>query len=415
MTNLHRRLIHRIFFMLCAAFSLGGAGYADSLKIGFTGPFTGPNAFLGDSVAHGLRLGIQHTNAAKTLDYDVSFIALNDEYNPEKTTTTVNRLIHDFKVQALVGSIGTPTAIASLPILERYDIPLIAPITGADILRTERASRHIFSFRTTYQEESFYLVKTLICNLDITGDEIAILAQKDAYGDAGVQGLMAALNHYGVKNADNVLLIRYLRNHTSASHAAADIVSSFPTPKVVFLVSTSATSAQLIKNLDEVGISPLFAALSFSGLESLATFTQTTRATTLVSQVTPPLTETSLPLIKEFLEDYERYSQDASAPTTLELDGYISARFFGYILSKYHPNTPPTSTEIITTLKNLDEFDLGLETMLSLSRKINSDTLPPPKIWLSAVLDGEAVSVSNNQQASIPIEAIPFSVGAQNE
>lgn len=353
----------------------------DELRFGFTGPLTGPNAFLGKQMSRGIRLGFARLNDSNTLAYTVSIAALDDGYEPEQTAPLINELVSLYKVVGLLGSVGTPTAVTSLPLLKQYNIPLIAPLTGARILSSVHAKPYVFNLRANYEEEAFKLVQTLINDFHIKPKEVAILIQKDSFGEGALKGLIRALKHYGLKDANSILQIRYLRNHSAAENAAAQILASPHDPKVVFLIGTYSTSAALINLLDDVGVTPLYAAFSFVGLEPLVERVKGSNAAILASQITPPILASELPIVKEFLADHAQYG-DQQLTTSLELEGYIAARLIEYTLQKYSPNTPPTSRQLMSYLESLTSFDLGLKNPLFFSKHAHQAT---HDIWLQTI------------------------------
>ncbi|QUX94123.1 hypothetical protein C0J08_01310 [Marinomonas sp. CT5] len=329
---------------------IGEAAHSSELRFGFTGPLTGPNALTGTQLVRGLELGFKHINDSKKLNYSLSLIPLDDGYEPSRTPSQVTKLIQDYGVKAMLGSVGTPTNLASLSVLSKYDIPLISPFSGALSLRAERASPFIFNTRVSYTEEAYYLVNLLINDFGIKPNEIAIFAQKDSYGDAGLASTIDALLSVGLKDPTSILQIRHQRNSNEVNHSVADVLGVFPIPKAIILVSTYGTSANFIKQLEHFGISPLFAAFSFTGLEAIQAQTSDTEAKILITQTTPSLIDSTSPIIKQLKEDMARFG-DMAPPTTIQLEGYINALTVGQALLPL--KDLPTSDEIESSLKEL--------------------------------------------------------------
>lgn len=381
------------FFVCLALATTSIFGNADVLRFGFTGPFDGPNAYLGEEVSRGIELGLKHVNQQRSLAYDVALVTMNDSYEPLLTADAITKLVENYDVRAMLASIGTPTAIATLPILERYSVPLIAPMSGAKALNNERNKNIVFNIRAGYEDEAFFLVERIVKNLELSADDIAILAQKDSYGESGVNSLMTAFLHFGIENPDQILQIRYPRNYPYAEHAAADILSSKHMPKVIFIAGTYEVSSQLIELLDDMEISPLYAAFSITGVGALAERTKHTDAIILMTQVTPPLTYTHLPLIQEFLSDNATYSPDNNV-SELQFEGYIAARLMGVVLNKFHSDAIPTSKSLAASMKRLDSFDLEVGVGLSLNR--NKQSLENA-IWLRSIHSGNVEDLAPDQ------------------
>jgi ABC-type branched-subunit amino acid transport system substrate-binding protein len=65
----------------------------------------------------------------------IRLISLDDNYEPQLTVRNTKQLINQDRVFALFGYVGTPTVKAILPLVEQAHIPLVAPLTGATVLR----------------------------------------------------------------------------------------------------------------------------------------------------------------------------------------------------------------------------------------------------------------------------------------
>ncbi|WP_369920242.1 ABC transporter substrate-binding protein [Marinomonas polaris] len=337
-------------------FLLGEKAYSSELRFGFTGPLTGPNAFTGTQVIRGIELGFKRINDSKKLNYQLLLVPLDDGYEPSRTPSQVTTLIKDYGVKAMLGSVGTPTNLASLDVLSKNDIPLIQPFTGAQSIRAERSSPFIFNTRASYTEEARYLINILVNDLGIKPNEIAIFAQKDSYGDAGLASTIEALTGAGLKDPASILQIRHQRNSSEVSNSVADVLGVFPIPKAIIMISTYDTSANFIKQLEAFDISPLFAAFSFTGLEALQAQISDTKAKILMTQTTPSLNNWKSPIIKQLRKDMVRFG-DMAPPTTMQLEGYINALIVGQALLPL--KDIPTSKEIEDSLKKLarDNYD----------------------------------------------------------
>ncbi|MFD1382706.1 ABC transporter substrate-binding protein [Rhodanobacter aciditrophus] len=386
--------VSQLMALIAVWMTLPVLGHAEPMRVGFTGPFDGPNAYLGEEISRGIELGLMHINAHKSLNYDVTLVPMNDSYEPARTAEAITALVEEYDIKAMLGSVGTPTAVATLPLLKHYNVPLIAPLTGAKYLYSERAKGTIFNVRASYEDEVFLLVEKLVENLNIHSEDIAILAQKDAYGESGLNSLLNALKYHGIKHPEQALQIRYARNSPFAEHAAADILSHKKLPKIVFIIGTYEVASQLISILDEMDISPLYATLSAAGIGALADRTQHTKAMILFTQSTPPLSHNYLPLIKEFLTDSANFMPE-DTPTNLKLEGYISARILGLILSEFHREHIPTSKSLSVSMNRVGSFDLGAGFKLALQ---STDTPNHKTIWLRLISGGQVQDVSQNSE-----------------
>ena len=134
----------------------------------------------------------------------------------------MRRLIEEQRVLAVVGNVGTPTAIAAVPIALEARTLFFGAFTGAGVLRKEPPDRYVINYRASYAEETAAMVRALVAIAHITPEEIAFFTQRDGYGDAGFAGGIAALTQHGLKDPATVAHGRYERN-------TLDVEKAWPT------------------------------------------------------------------------------------------------------------------------------------------------------------------------------------------
>ena len=62
-------------------------------------------------------------------------VSRDDGYDPDRSVVQTTKLIEEDNIFALIGAVGTPTAIATVPISSARNVPFIGPFTGAEFLR----------------------------------------------------------------------------------------------------------------------------------------------------------------------------------------------------------------------------------------------------------------------------------------
>lgn len=351
---------------------------AEDIRLGFTGPLSGPSALLGHQLVNGIELGLKRLNTSKELPFTVSLIARDDGYEPSRTAPVIEKMVEDDNIVGLISSVGTPTIVAAIPTLVELQLPLISPFTGSSMLRSRGVSSLIFTHRASYQKEVASLAKVVAKEFNIAPSDIAIFAQKDSYGEITVRSLIKALESYGLEHSSDILRVGYTRNNPSTEEAAAKILTHTPQPKVIFLISTYPAAADLITSLDENGVSPLYAALSFVSHDALNTRIKHTEAKILSTQLHPCHNDVSDPLIKDFLADFEQYG-NAETPTSATLEGYIAVRQVENVLLHVSPNRAPTRAEFLSYLKQYQQLHKDTEKKVVENSSPSQIELP---IWL---------------------------------
>ena len=73
-------------------------------------------------------------------------------YDPKKAVLATQKLVQKDKIFAMVGTIGTPTALPSMPILFEKNIPHLFPLTAAREMY-EPLHKLKYSFAATYFDQ----------------------------------------------------------------------------------------------------------------------------------------------------------------------------------------------------------------------------------------------------------------------
>jgi branched-chain amino acid transport system substrate-binding protein len=108
-----------------AVIVMGTAAYADTIKVGVVGPFSGPFALQGKNFKAGID-AYMATNGAKIGDNTVEVIYRDlPAADPAKSKALAQELVVKEKVQYLAGFYFTPDAMAVTPILEQANTPLV--------------------------------------------------------------------------------------------------------------------------------------------------------------------------------------------------------------------------------------------------------------------------------------------------
>lgn len=328
------------------------------IVLGMSTVLSGPAANLGSDMRQGVLAGFERANrAGGVAGRRLRLVALDDGYEPARTAPNMRRLLEEENVLAVIGNVGTPTAIAALPIIREQKTLLFAPFTGAGVLRQTPPDRYVINYRASYAEEIGAMLDELIGGGRVKLEDIALLTQRDGYGDAGFAGALAALKRHGLKDEKNVHHVRYERNTLAVENAIASLLYAEHEPRVVIMVGAYAPCAKFISLAQQSGLKSIFLNVSFVGSQSLAANLGSTSAPVIVTQVVPYPLDAAVPIVREFQSDLAALDPQA-APGYGALEGYIAARIFVRALEKI-PG-PPTREGVIAALERLRDFDLGL-------------------------------------------------------
>ena len=195
------RKTNKFVLAVCVLFAsiIASASFAQTIKIGVDGPFTGGSSSMGVSMRDGVRLAAKEINAAGgLLGKKIELIERDDEAKNERGVEIAQELINKEKIVAAVGFINTGVALASHRFYQDAKIPVINNVaTGTALTKGPsfpfKDAKDVFVFRTSARDE---IQSPMIVNEAITVrgfKKVAILADSTNYGQLGQADLIKAL------------------------------------------------------------------------------------------------------------------------------------------------------------------------------------------------------------------------------
>jgi len=309
-------------FVLPALLSLFAFSYAaaEPIIVGQSAALTGPASMLGTEMARGMNAYFNQVNEHGGVNgRQIRLITLDDGYEPDRTVQNTRILINENKAVALVGYVGTPTSLAVMPEVKAAGIPFIGAYTGAEVFRDGKID-NVFNIRASYNDEALRIAK----EIDGMGlHTMGIVYQKDAFGDAGLSAMKAAMAKF--PNLKLVWVETVERNSVNVDAAVAKIKAGHV--DTVFVVSAYKTESALITTARGAGYLGLFTTLSFVGTEPLAQLAGAAARGVVVPAVMPSPHSEPILLSGEY---HRALSVGVANPTFsyASMEGYVAARVF---------------------------------------------------------------------------------------
>lgn len=354
---------------------------AENVQVGMSSALSGPLSEMGLSMQAGINAYFSRLNYQGGIQGNsLELLALDDAYEPVLAAANMRQLINEHDVVAVVGNVGTPTAVVTVPIAEQFQVALVGAFSGGEVLRREPPSRYIINFRPGYRQEVATLINGLL-NAGIQPDDIAFFTQQDSYGNAVFQAAALALQARGFYQADFLTHAYYSRNTLNVESAVATILKAKKTPKVILMGGSYAPSAKFIKLLHAEYPDIWFVNVSFVGSHVLEHSLKGINANVLVSQVVPEI-DADLPIVNEYRQALEQYDKSLQ-PNTVSLEGYIVAKVFCQALQRI--DGPINRESVINALHGLDDVDIGLGSQINLA---TNSSQASSKVWLSKLENG---------------------------
>src|SRR3954454_17019567 len=144
MPTLIQRGLTAIAFVCSATAAFG----QDAVKIGAVQGLSGPPAIVdfGESYLQGNQLALKEYQKSSP-KHKIEFIIYNDEANPQRAVSLVQRLISNDKVSAVIGTVNSGNVAAFAPLLQQAKTPLMAgPALPPDVTATfvDQSPSYIF-------------------------------------------------------------------------------------------------------------------------------------------------------------------------------------------------------------------------------------------------------------------------------
>ncbi|WP_152976097.1 branched-chain amino acid ABC transporter substrate-binding protein [Ensifer adhaerens] len=179
-----------------SAMLVSSAYAAETIKIGVAGPMTGANATFGEQVWTGVSAYIQNVNNAGGLDgKQIELVKGDDACEPKQAVAVANRFVDQDKVQAVVGHFCSSSTIPASEIYSDAGILTVTPSSTNPIV-TDRGFDTMF--RTCGRDDQQAVVAGSFILDTLKFDKIALIHDKDTYGQGLVDALKKTLSDRGV-------------------------------------------------------------------------------------------------------------------------------------------------------------------------------------------------------------------------
>lgn len=322
------------------------------IKLGVSGPIEGSNAASMLELIKGAQLYLDMTNRAGGVrGQRVEMITRNDDFKVEKTVEVVKKLLDEDRVTALFLIRGTPHNQAILPMVESYQVPLIAPSTGASAFH-DPVLKYVFNVRTAYRLEA----EKLVALLQTTGySRIGVLHVGDGFGQDVLVGLKKGLS---TANIQPVLVREFDRDAATKDNRdfmAPVLPEMLKSDAQVFIVVGAGLAVKnAVAALRDGGSTARIATVSNNASSGFIKLLDKNAEGVIVSQVFPNERNGSTGLVRE-ARSLARAEQMELTPAMME--GYTAAKVA--VKALQGAGKVPTRVSLQKSLESMRNYDLG--------------------------------------------------------
>jgi len=232
------------------------------VKVGYTGPFTGPAAEFGTNGWRGIQLALEDINAKgimiKGKKHVIEIIRYDSVCQPTDAVSNVKKLILQDKVSAILGDHCSSCCVAVVPLCDEAKIPGITFECAADAV-TKPGSEYYFRIRAPVGLIAPLFGPSLLQKLKPRS--MSYLVINDDYGTGLVDGLKKVMAPLGVKTT---LVDTFERGNTDFMVNMAKI--KMEKPDLVFFAGTATEGAMILKQAKEAGVTKT---VKFVGAEEM--------------------------------------------------------------------------------------------------------------------------------------------------
>jgi serine/threonine protein kinase/ABC-type branched-subunit amino acid transport system substrate-binding protein len=370
--------------------------------MGMSAAFSGPSRELGNRMKLGVETGFAVVNEAGGAGgRQLKLVALDDGYEGKRALENMAELLDQRKVFGVIGNVGTPTAVQTVPYALSRNTLFFGAFTGANVLRKDPPDRYVFNYRASYEEETAKMIHYLLDVKRLSPRSIVVFAQHDGYGDAGYDGAAKMLRKAGRAEGD-LLRVGYERNTVDVDAAvrgvldynAATVTVHLPNGqdvtrvrhpvKAVILVATYKAAGRFIQRLKEAHLDATFLNVSFVGSNALAEELKELGPGfgegVIVTQVVPHYDSGATGVIR-YREALKKYHPDQE-PDFISLEGYVVAHLLAEGLRRAGRDLD--TERLVDALESIHDYDLGIGTIMSFGM---SDHQSSHKVWGTVIGD----------------------------
>lgn len=330
------------------AWGLGSAhaqGKPRRIVVGQSVPLTGAADQIGLAFAAGSKLYFDAFNERRNPAWTFELRQLDDGYEPARAANNAKKLLAD-GADLLYGFVGTATSEAGAEVAGQEGALLFAPFAASDRLRGTNMT-HVFHVRPSLSDEAFKMVRHCAT---LSQDRIAVLAEDDAMGRAGLAAVQQALVE---QKLPPLVASAFVPVHSDKVDAAVATILKAQ-PHAVIQVSLFHSTAHFIRKMRKAGFVGSFMNFSVVGIDPLFTELGKDIGGVVVSQVVPSPRSSATPIVKEYLAAIDNSDQ---TPSYEGLEGFIAAKTLAEAIRRAGPKWDKGGLQKVMTA--MTDYDVG--------------------------------------------------------
>lgn len=319
------------------------------LLLGQSVPLTGAADQIGLAYFNGAKMYFDAINSKNGIGgYKIEVKTLDDGYTAARASANARQLI-DEGVDALFGFAGTASCDAAFAVAKASGALFFAPFAASDALH-EPSLTNVFHVRPALADEAYKIARHCAT---LNQDRIAVFAEDDAMGRAGIAAVNQAL--IDLKRPPIVASALSPVNSDKVDAAVTTLLKA--QPQAIIQVSLFNSSAAFIRKMRRAGFGGQFLNFSVVGIDPLFSALGKEIGGIVISQVVPSPRSVGTPLIKEYLDVLNQTDQ---TPSYESVEGYVAARAFAEgVRRSVAGSGKPDRAGLQKAFESMTDYDMG--------------------------------------------------------
>jgi ABC-type branched-subunit amino acid transport system substrate-binding protein len=348
--NLLRLAVVSIIAALLSASAFAQKKESKEIVIGHVAGYTGPVTKDATELGEGAQVYFDAINArGGVLGRQIKFLKIDDHFKGDETVKELLAL--KGKVAAVMPPVGSAQFTQALKegVVEKVDYPILGTIPGIESFR-DPLRRNLFHYRAGDYDQ---IQKMIELTTSVGQNKVGVLATDNPNGE---QVIAFMSDQLAKKNLKLAAVAKYVIG-PKIDWAPMIKVYQQAQPDMILLVGPPFATAAFIKEAKTAGISSTLFGLSYTDfrLASKVAGNQLARGVA-IAQVFPSPTNRVMPLIKEFRDNFEKYSKVQGVPSAFNLEGYIGAKILVEAIRRSKDASGPGT---LRGLEMLKDWDMG--------------------------------------------------------
>lgn len=340
-------LVIMVVFSACSNGGLkkpdtSGKGNSDEIVIGAVLPITGDIPTFGKSTKEGIELAVDQYNAAGGINgKKIKLIVQDDENKPESGVAALQKLINNYGVLGVIGSVSSKVTIPMAPVATQNKVPMVTGSSTSVKVTSEKGNE--FAFRACFIDPFQGTVLAKFASETLKAKTAAVLYD---VGNDYTVGLAESFKS-SFEKADGKITVYDSYNNGDQDFSALLTKIKKNEPDVIVLTDYYQNAGLIAKQARQLGIKSIF--LGGDGWDSPDLVTiggEAINGGYFSNHYSP---DDNDPEVKKFISDYKaKYNQ---VPDALAALGYDATKM---LLEAIKNSGSTDGTAIAEALKKTD-------------------------------------------------------------